>query len=121
MRESFENFHSQCKKSIHYDPWVKDRGVRGYIEEMKKETREVVEAIEKNDVENIKEELGDVFLDWLHASLLCEDKYGFTLKDIIDNVNEKLERRKPYIMTGEKVSKERAEEIWQEVKKWEKQ
>lgn len=118
--KSFESLVNDCKKSLQHDPWTKERGLAGYAEEVKEETDEVLQAIENDDTENLKEELGDVLLDWIHTALLAEQEKGFTIKEIIENVNEKLNRRKPYISEERTVSKSQAKQIWQDAKKWEK-
>lgn len=120
MKESFEEFIKLCEKSLVHDPWVKDRGLIGYCEEIIDETNEVKEAIEKGDDINLKEEIGDVFLDWAHLCLLAAENKDFTVKDVIDNVKEKLARRKPYIVEGRTTTKEEAREIWKKIKEEEK-
>lgn len=120
MKDSFERFVENCKKSIKYDPWVEERGFEGYVDEMHREIEEVKEAVEKGDLENLKEELGDVLLDWLHTVLLASQKYNFDEKEIIENVSEKLNRRKPYIAQERVVSKIDSKIMWQDAKRWEK-
>ena len=85
MRE-FDEFVKQVGKSARLDPWVRERGFAGYVQELKKEADEVIEAIGNNDRENIREELGDVLYDWLHACALA----GIPLRDIIASAAEKL-------------------------------
>lgn len=121
MKESFENFINTCEKSMELDPFVKERCVSGYAEELEDEVKELKQAIENNDIKNIKEELGDVLLDWLHIAVLARGKHGLDIKEIIIDANEKLSRRKPYIEENRKVTIEEALKTWQDVKKWEKQ
>lgn len=120
MKDSFEVFANKCKKSMELDPFVKERCVVGYAEEMEDEVKELREAIKNNDCKNIKEELGDVLLDWLHTAVLAEEKHGLSIREVINDANEKLSRRKPYIEENRKVTMEEALKIWQDVKKWEK-
>ncbi|MBS3164269.1 hypothetical protein J4439_02465 [Candidatus Woesearchaeota archaeon] len=111
MRE-FDEFVKQVGKSARLDPWVRERGFAGYVQELKKEADEVIEAIGNNDRENIREELGDVLYDWLHACALA----GIPLRDIIASAAEKLQRRKPYLRENRSVSSEEAVAIWKRVK-----
>ncbi|MEK6868234.1 MAG: MazG nucleotide pyrophosphohydrolase domain-containing protein [Nanoarchaeota archaeon] len=87
------------------------------------EARELIEAMKTKDYEHIKEELGDVLMDWAHACKLAEEQGLFTIKDVLDAVNEKIKRRKPYVLDAEKkeMTKEEAVRIWKEVKKKEKE
>lgn len=121
MKVSFEEFTNKCKKSMELDPFVKERCVAGYAEEMENEIEELKQAIENNDMENVKEELGDVLLDWVHLAVLSHRKYGLEINDIITDADKKLSRRKPYIEENRKVTIEEALKTWQDVKKWEKE
>ena len=120
MEKTFGDFTNLCKKSMELDPFVKERDVKGYSEEMQNEIQELIEAIQNKDIPNIKEELGDVLLDWIHTALLAEKRYGFSMKEVIEDVKEKLSRRKPYIEENRKVTMKEALDTWKEVKKLEK-
>ena len=86
------------------------------------EIEELKEAYEKNDVKNIKEELGDVFYDSLFLLLLAEKENAMNIEEIIKDVREKIERRKPYLFQDMKVdTKEEALKIWNEIKQKEKE
>ena len=41
-----KDFEKLVRKSIELDPWVEDRGINGYIEELKSEIEEVESALE---------------------------------------------------------------------------
>ena len=116
MEKIFDDFRILCKKSLELDPCVELKGLKGYVKEMKDETEELVTAIENNDIENIKEELGDVLLDWIHTVLIAEKEHGFTMEQIIGEVKDKLDRRKPYLGENRKVTAEEARNLWQDEK-----
>src|SRR3989344_2773338 len=120
MKNQFERFFEIINKSIEYDPWVKDTGMEGYCNELKKEIDEVLEAIKKKDMKNLEEELGDVLYVWAHACKLAEQKGIFKTEEVINGAMEKLNRRKPYLEQGKKVTREEALTIWKEVKQKEK-
>ena len=107
MRE-FDEFVKQVGKSARLDPWVRERGFAGYVQELKKEADEVIEAIGNNDRENIREELGDVLYEWLHACALA----GIPLRDIIASAADLV----PYLRENRSVSSEEAVAIWKRVK-----
>jgi tetrapyrrole methylase family protein / MazG family protein len=116
----FDEFMELRDKSTKYDPWVIDRGLHGYTDEIVKEAIEAKEASDKKDYENLKEELGDVFYDWANACMMAERENLFTMEDVIQGIIEKIKRRKPYILENRRVSKEEAVRIWNEVKGQEK-
>ena len=102
-------------------PWIKQETVKKHFEELKKEVKEVGEAIENGDKDNLEEELGDVLWDVLMLIKISEDEYGFKLEDIIDVICKKMIRRKPYIFGNEKAeTPEEAVKIWKRVKEEEK-
>ncbi|MBN2458488.1 nucleotide pyrophosphohydrolase [Candidatus Woesearchaeota archaeon] len=116
----FKEFIGIIKKSIELDPWAKERGLAGYCEEIKIEAEEVLEAVRKDDKENLKEELGDVLLDWAHACLLAEENGDFTMEDVISFVHDKINRRKPYLKENKRVSRPDARKAWLRAKEEEK-
>lgn len=120
MKDAFESLAEFTKKSIKYDPWAEERGIEGYAKELKVECEELLEALENNDLDNFKEELGDVLADWMHICIHAENNGMFTTKEVIDMVRDKFERRKPYVVEGVRASKQVMRETWQRVKHEEK-
>lgn len=101
--------------------WAKEQDLEKQVEEVLKETQELKQAIEKNDLENLKEELGDVLMDALFVAVIAEEKGLFSFKEVLEAATEKLKRRKPWVFSQEKiVSKEEAMKKWQEIKAKEK-
>jgi tetrapyrrole methylase family protein/MazG family protein len=85
------------------------------------ECYEVVEAINNQDVDNLKEELGDVLLHVVFHSKIAEDNKQFNIDDVIDGISKKLIRRHPHVFADDQVSD--ATEVlikWEEIKKQEK-
>lgn len=61
------------------------------------EVYEILDAIDNNDVANLKEELGDVLLQIVFHARLAEERGDFTVQDVIDNVTDKMIRRHPHV------------------------
>ncbi|MGQ9855300.1 MAG: nucleoside triphosphate pyrophosphohydrolase [Fervidobacterium sp.] len=61
------------------------------------EAYEVLNAIDLNDDEELKEELGDVLLQVVFHSQIASERGAFTIKDVIDTLNDKLVRRHPHV------------------------
>ncbi|MEM3374586.1 MAG: MazG nucleotide pyrophosphohydrolase domain-containing protein [Candidatus Woesearchaeota archaeon] len=119
MKE-FDEFFSLVQKSIKLDPWAKNKKTIGYCKEIINESNELIEAIQKNDLANIKEELGDILYDWLHAIAYSKEEYNIEINEIINLAKNKLKHRKPYLLENKEVSLEESLRIWKEQKQKEK-
>ena len=121
MKNSFESLVTNLRKSREKCPWSNDMEIEQYVKELQSETKEVVNAIKKKDIENLKEELGDVLMDVLFLGVIAEEKKLFTVKEMISEVNTKLKRRKPWVFGTEIVlTKNHAIQRWNEIKQQEK-
>lgn len=90
---------------------------RNFIEE----TYEVCEAIDDNDTDHLKEELGDVLLQVVFHTQMEKEKGVFDLNDVADGVCKKLIFRHPHIFGDVKVGS--TDEIlsnWDDLKRKEK-
>jgi tetrapyrrole methylase family protein/MazG family protein len=102
-------------------PWdaVQTHGsLRRYLIE---ETYEVIEAIDKNDPELLKEELGDLLLQPIFHAAIAEERGEFSTGDVIETICDKLVRRHPHVF-GDQVVKSADEQVenWERIKKREK-
>lgn len=85
------------------------------------ETYELVDAIDKNDDENIREEIGDILLHMVFYSKIGEEKGTFDIGTVIDNLCEKLIRRHPHIYGDVNAEDEKTvKENWEKIKQKEK-
>ncbi len=101
--------------------WDKKQTHQTLIKYLFEESEELKKAVLNKDVENIKEELGDVLLQVVfHAQIAKENKL-FDIYDVIDYLNNKLIRRHPHVF-GKSKAKTESEIItqWKEIKRAEK-
>lgn len=90
---------------------------RNFIEE----TYEVCEAIDEQDPEHLKEELGDVLLQVVFHTEMEKEKGVFDIGDVADGICKKLIYRHPHIFgTVEVGSSEEILRNWDELKRKEK-
>ncbi|MDX7986648.1 nucleoside triphosphate pyrophosphohydrolase [Xenorhabdus sp. 12] len=61
------------------------------------ETYEVLDAIERNDADALKEELGDLLFHIVFYAQMAQEQQQFDFDDICEAVCDKLERRHPHI------------------------
>ncbi|GAC1573065.1 MAG: nucleoside triphosphate pyrophosphohydrolase [Sphingomicrobium sp.] len=77
------------------------------------EAYEVVDAIERNDMADLADELGDLQLQVVfHAQMACEAGH-FTLNDVICRICDKLERRHPHIFGD---AERGGHHLWEKIK-----
>lgn len=102
-------------------PWDRVQTHESLKDCMLEEAYETVDAINHNDKENLKEELGDMLLQiYLHAQISSEAG-EFELEDVVDGIARKMLRRHPHVFG--QAAAETAEEVlvnWEAIKKKEK-
>jgi len=123
MEKAFRDFFDSLLLQRRKCPWARSRNdLSKEVLELESEVQELKQAIAKNDVENMREELGDVFWDALYTGIIAEEKGLFTLEEVFEEVHRKLRRRKPWVFGNETVSgPKEAVERWNEIKRLEKE
>ncbi len=88
---------------------------------MLEEAYELIEAIEDNDIDKIKDETGDVLLQVMLHSVIAEQSSEFTVEEMIENLDSKLKRRHPHVFS-DTVAEDDREVLknWVQIKKQEK-
>jgi len=103
-------------------PWDREQTHRTICDCLVEEVAELVQAIDRNDVVNLREELGDLlFHIAMHAQLAAEaGKFNFD--DVAREVNEKMIRRHPHVFgDGAKLgTSEAVVTQWEQIKLKEK-
>ena len=83
--------------------WDREQTHKSLIPYLLEETYEVIEAINNNDYEALKEELGDLLLHIVFQAELASEKKKFEINNSINNVNNKLINRHPHIFDSNNV------------------
>lgn len=99
-------------------PWDRKQTSKSLAPNLIEESYELVEAIDNNDTDNVREEIGDIFLvAGMIAQINAEEK-RFTLAEVISEVSDKLVRRHPHVF-GDVVKENPDEvvELWNHIKK----
>ena len=82
--------------------WDLKQNSKTLIPYLLEETYELIEAIESDDNESIKEELGDLLLHIIFQTELAYENNNFSLDEVILGIKNKLIRRHPHIFTDNK-------------------
>lgn len=84
-------------------PWDKKQTHKSLKPYVIEEAYEVVTAIDKGDMDLLKEELGDLLLQVVLHAQLASEKKRFTMQDVIEVLSEKMVRRHPHVFAKDQV------------------
>jgi len=100
----FEELVNIVRKLRKECPWDKEQTNDSIKAATIEEAYEVVDAIDKNDFNEFKKELGDLLLHIVFHSIMAEEKNKFNIDDVIISIKEKLINRHPHIFGDVKVN-----------------
>ena len=102
-------------------PWDKKQTIESIRHLTIEETFELSDAILKNDLNEIKKELGDLLLHIVFYSKIASETNDFNIKDVIDGLCEKLIFRHPHVYSDVKAeTEEQVKQNWEQLKQKEK-
>lgn len=78
-------------------PWDAEQTHHSLISNMIEEAYEVVDTIQRDDWEQMREELGDVLLQVVFHAEIAREAGRFNFNDVAAEVSEKLVRRHPHV------------------------
>lgn len=99
-------------------PWDKEQTMESLRHLTIEETYELSEAILSNEVNEIKNELGDLLLHIVFYSKIASEKKHFDINDVINGICDKLIHRHPHIYSDVKLDNiEEVKKNWEIIKK----
>ncbi len=122
-RFSLEDLYEIIKilRSPNGCPWDKVQTEKSVVKNLIEETYELVEAINLEDDDKMREETGDLLLQVAFYMNFAEERGAYTKEDVISELCRKLIDRHTHIFGGEHAtSVENALEIWNKNKQVEK-
>ena len=102
-------------------PWDKVQTRESLKPYLVEEAYETLEALDNNNPEEIKEELGDLLYQVLFHAKISENKNEFNITDVVESISHKMVHRHPHVFKEENL--ETPEEVvtqWEEIKSKEK-
>jgi len=99
-------------------PWDREQTHQSIRHSLIEEAYEVVESIDNGNLQELKEELGDLLLHVALHSVMAEEKNAFAIEDVMTAISEKLVRRHPHVF-GEGVKAGTPHEVktnWERIK-----
>ena len=83
--------------------WDRQQTHQTIRQNMLEEAYEAAEAIDENNPEHIKEELGDVLLQVVLHAQIAKDNNEFDIQDVAKMLNDKLIHRHPHVLVMKKL------------------
>jgi tetrapyrrole methylase family protein / MazG family protein len=102
-------------------PWDREQDHRSLARHLLEEAHEVLDAIDANDTERLREELGDLLLQVVFHAEMAREAGHFDVDDVAEGIVRKLIRRHPHVFGDTSVSG--AGEVlvnWERIKQEEK-
>lgn len=109
-------------RSEHGCPWDKAQTHESLRIQLIEEAYEAADAMlnyqTKGEIDNLREELGDILLQVVLHSVIAEEEKIFTLEEVVNEIAEKMIHRHPHVFNRE--SKQELNKTWEELKAEEK-
>ncbi len=103
----------------HGCPWDKKQTEQAFKTLLLEEVYELIEAIQHEDYDAMKEELGDLLFHIVFICQICKEKQQFDIREVLRATFDKMHGRHPHVFSpgGDETP---VEKRWEEIKKTEK-
>jgi|TARA_R110002096_G_scaffold208094_8_gene394618 MazG family protein len=102
-------------------PWDLQQSFRTISPYTLEEAYEVADAIERGDLDDLKEELGDLLLQVVFHARMAEEQGSFAFDDVVEGISSKMVRRHPHVFAdGPSDTPEGVATTWDEIKQAER-
>ncbi len=86
------------------------------------EAYEVADAIDRGDMDDLRDELGDLLLQVVFHARMAQEAGAFTFDDVVASISDKMERRHPHVFGDEAVADADSQSVaWDEHKRRERE
>lgn len=104
-------------------PWDIEQDFTSIAPYTIEEAYEVADAIERGDMDNLRDELGDLLLQVVYHSQMADEAGDFTFEQVVDGISAKMIRRHPHVFGDESRNKSAAQQTvdWERIKAAERQ
>ena len=98
-------------------PWDLQQDFRSIAPHTLEEAYEVTDAIERGDLESLRDELGDLLFQVAFHAQLASERGAFGFDDVVDAICDKLTRRHPNVFGGVPVADASEQSrVWERLK-----
>ena len=102
-------------------PWDLQQDFASIAPYTLEEAYEVTDAIERGDMDDLKDELGDLLLQVVFHARMAEESNLFDFDDVVNAISDKMIRRHPHVFgDADADNPEAVRQSWEEIKAQEK-
>ncbi|HIJ22408.1 MAG: nucleoside triphosphate pyrophosphohydrolase [Gammaproteobacteria bacterium] len=102
-------------------PWDLEQSYRTIVPHTLEEAYEVADAIERNALEELKGELGDLLFQVVFYAQIATEEGRFTFEEVVESINAKLVRRHPHVFGELEVENSTVQtQLWEQLKQQER-
>ena len=113
---------SQLRDKENGCEWDKEQTFQSIAPHTIEEAYEVVDAINRSNMPDLEEELGDLLLQVVFLSQIASEDNLFNFNDVVQTITQKLIRRHPYVFSEKRDhSSEEQMDQWEEIKQQERE
>ena len=120
MKHAFENLANLNAHILTECAWCRKQTIGSFCKYIVEEAQEVEKAVQMNDADELKEELGDLIWNVIFLAHIAENQGLFTLKGMLDDAHKKLHARHPHVFKEKTDDIDRIWELYNQVKAEEK-
>lgn len=84
-------------------PWDREQTFATIAPYTVEEAYEVVDAIDRNDMPDLRDELGDLLLQVVFHARMAQEQGAFDFADVVAAISDKMTRRHPHVFAGASV------------------
>jgi ATP diphosphatase len=97
-------------------PWDIEQNFASIAPYTIEEAYEVADAIERNDLDALKDELGDLLLQVAFHSQMASELGVFDMQDVVNGICDKMVRRHPHVFAGITANSHEVPDNWETIK-----
>src|SRR6202140_2989794 len=103
-------------------PWDKEQTFATIAPYTVEEAYEVADAIARDDVADLRDELGDLLLQVVYHARMAEEQHAFAFGDVVEAISRKMVRRHPHVFADKdgRLTPSDVKGAWERIKSEEK-
>jgi uncharacterized protein YabN with tetrapyrrole methylase and pyrophosphatase domain len=117
---NFDEVMSVARRLRKECPWDAQQTFNSFHKYILEEATEFENAVQAKDMQDIKEELGDVLWNCCVLTTIAESEGLFTMDELLQEIKTKMIRRHPHVYGNSPKTMESIHHKWQEIKAQEK-